>query len=358
MHYDIVQGQRNRAMLTTKIDKYRQILPQEISAKVLEKMKWVAEKRVGRQIRNAVVTVPAYFDDQSKKATMEACKIAGLECRKIITEPTAAAIAYGINRTEQERKMCVVFDFGGGTLDITTLAIINRQIEVRSCNGDQNLGGIDVDNALVKHCISLIEQEHSINIKSNLKAYLRLRKECQIAKHTLQDVNATSATIQIDNLTDDIDEFEVELSREEYNQLVQPVFEKCLIPLQQSLADAETSAEEVDEIILVGGSTRNLRLQEMLSQFFGGKPLNKSINPDEAVAIGATIMAGILSGSQAVSQIQVRDVVPIGIGLKVRDIQRREAGMESAYMMSTMIPKNTRYPFSFTKSFFTQPGQV
>ena len=184
--YDIEEGKNGRAVIKLQTNNFeRRLLPQEVSAKVLDKMRSCAQRRTGRRVVNAVVTVPAYFNDQAKKATMEACAIAGINCHKIITEPTAAAIAYGMNKPSSTEKFCVVYDFGGGTLDVTVLRMKNREFHVKACKGNQNLGGVDIDNALMQHCIQKIKDEYDADISDNVKAMTRLRTKCQLTKHQL-----------------------------------------------------------------------------------------------------------------------------------------------------------------------------
>ena len=253
--------------------------PEEISGMILRKMKETAETFLGTAVTHAVVTVPAYFNDAQRQATKDAGKIAGLTIERVINEPTAAAIAYGLDKRDREENI-LVFDLGGGTFDVTLLSIDNGVFEVLATAGDTHLGGQDFDQRLMSYFISQFKRQSGIDITDDKRAVQRLRKQCENAKRTLSNQN--SATVECDALSDGRD-FSATISRAKFEELNNDLFRKTMIPVTQVLKDAEMSKSKVDQIILVGGSTRIPKVQEMLSEFFGGKELNKSINPDEAV---------------------------------------------------------------------------
>ena len=294
----------------------KELYPEQISGKVLEKLKEFASKKVGREVKNAVITVPAYFNDNQKQATKDAAYLGGLEVKKLISEPTAAAMAYGVDKAGDARKMCLVFDFGGGTLDITILTIFQRQIEVKTTTGDTNLGGEDIDNSFMQYLLDEFKNETNIDLTSDEKAKARLRKAAKEAKHELTAAEETD--ICIDGLSNDTD-FEITVTRETFNEICMPIFTKAVECAEKGVRDAHLTKEEIDEIIMVGGSTRIVKVQEMVSEHFNGKQLNKQLNPDEAVAIGATIQAGILSGADSVADIDFTDALPLSIGLRINN---------------------------------------
>ena len=253
--------------------------PEEISASVLRKMKEIAETYLGTEVKHAVVTVPAYFNDAQRQATKDAGKIAGLQIERVINEPTAAAIAYGLDKQDREENI-LVFDLGGGTFDVTLLSIDHGVFEVRATSGDTHLGGEDFDQRLMEYCMSVFKRQSGIDVSSDKRAVQRLRKQCELAKRTLSTQN--SATIDCEALSNGQD-FSTTISRAKFEELNIDLFKKTMVPVTQVLKDAGMSKSDVDQIILVGGSTRIPRVQQMLSDFFNGKELNKSINPDEAV---------------------------------------------------------------------------
>lgn len=258
---------------------------------ILGEMKSIAQDFIGEgvQVSEAVITVPAYFNDSQRQATKDAGAIAGLKVQRIINEPTAAAIAYGLDNQQkgQGEKNVLIFDLGGGTFDVTLLSVEEGILEVKATNGDTHLGGNDFDNALITHSIAEFAKQTGVAIQqANARSMTRLRTACEKAKRELSF--AQSINISCDNLAPDED-LELSVTRAKFESLCQPLFEKCLPPIEQVLRDAGLKKEQVDDIVLVGGSTRIPYIQNSLSEFFGGKPLNKSINPDEAVATGATI---------------------------------------------------------------------
>ncbi|KAJ4359357.1 Heat shock protein ssb1 [Ascochyta clinopodiicola] len=294
----------------------KQFSPQEISAMVLVKMKEVAETKLGMKVEKAVITVPAYFNDNQRQATKDAGAIAGLNVLRIINEPTAAAIAYGLGsgKSEKERNV-LIYDLGGGTFDVSLLHIQGGVFTVKATAGDTHLGGQDFDTNLLDHFKKEFTRKTKKDISGDARALRRLRTACERAKRTLS--NATQTTVEIDSLFDGED-FNANITRARFEDLNQKAFAGTLDPVAQVLKDAVIDKSKVDEIVLVGGSTRIPKIQKLLSDFFGGKKLEKSINPDEAVAYGAAVQAGILSGkatSAETADLLLLDVVPLSLGV-------------------------------------------
>ena len=282
MPFNIVGNSKNKPVI--QIDNVdnkgmKQFSPEEISGMILRKMKDIAESFLGESVTHAVVTVPAYFNDAQRQATKDAGKIAGLTIERVINEPTAAAIAYGLDKRDKEENI-LVFDLGGGTFDVTLLSIDNGVFEVLATAGDTHLGGQDFDQRLMNYFISQFKRQSGIDISKDKRAVQRLRKQCENAKRTLSNQN--SATVECDALAEGKD-FSSNISRAKFEELNVDLFKKTMIPVTQVLKDASMSKGTVDQVILVGGSTRIPKIQSMLSEFFGGKELNRSINPDEAV---------------------------------------------------------------------------
>ncbi|ENI07451.1 hypothetical protein COCC4DRAFT_163367 [Bipolaris maydis ATCC 48331] len=294
----------------------KQFSPQEISAMVLVKMKEVAETKLGKKVEKAVITVPAYFNDNQRQATKDAGAIAGLNVLRIINEPTAAAIAYGLGagKSDKERNV-LIYDLGGGTFDVSLLHIQGGVFTVKATAGDTHLGGQDFDTNLLDHFKKEFTKKTKKDISGDARALRRLRTACERAKRTLS--NATQTTVEIDSLFDGED-FNANITRARFEDLNQKAFAGTLDPVAQVLKDANISKDKVDEIVLVGGSTRIPKIQKLLSDFFNGKKLEKSINPDEAVAYGAAVQAGILSGkatSADTADLLLLDVVPLSLGV-------------------------------------------
>ncbi|PIK47612.1 heat shock protein 70 [Apostichopus japonicus] len=270
--------------------------PEEISSMVLTKMKETAESYLGQKVTDAVVTVPAYFNDSQRQATKDAGVIAGLNVLRIINEPTAAALAYGLDKRLKGEQHVLIFDLGGGTFDVSILCIDDGMFEVKSTAGDTHLGGEDFDNILVDHFSAEFKRKHKKDITGNARALRRLRTASERAKRTLS--SSAQANVEIDSLFQGVD-FYTSITRARFEDLCSDQFRKCLEPVEKAIIDAKISKSAIDTIVLVGGSTRIPKIQKMLTDFFNGKDLNKSINPDEAVAYGAAVQAAILSGDQS-----------------------------------------------------------
>lgn len=349
MPYKIVSGPNNIPQIkVTYKDEPKDFTPQEISSFILEKMKTIAEAYLGKEVKNAVITVPAYFNDAQRQATKDAGLICGLNVLRIINEPTAAAIAYGLDNKSDKERNVIIYDVGGGTLDVTLLTIDDGIFEVKATSGDTHLGGEDFDANLVRYFADEFKRKNKLDLLESKKSIAKLKKECERVKRSLS--SATQAHLEIDSLYDGID-FNTTLTRAKFEQLNIQLFQKCLKSVEQVLIDSKISKGEIDEIVLVGGTTRIPKMQEQLSSFFGGKTLCNSINPDEAVAYGATVQACLLSGNKSdkLKDLLLLDVAPLSLGLET-----------AGGVMTPLINRNSSIPIQKKQTFSTyaenQPG--
>ncbi|WAR58336.1 hypothetical protein PtB15_5B570 [Puccinia triticina] len=343
--FTVIEKDGNPFIQVDYLGETKTFSPQEISAMVLAKLKETAETKLGKEVKKAVITVPAYFNDSQRLSTKDAGAIAGLDVLRIINEPTAAAIAYGLgeasDKKEKKERTVLIFDLGGGTFDVSLLSIAGGVFTVKATAGDTHLGGEDFDNALLEHFKNEFKRKTKLDIDGDARALRRLRSACERAKRTLSSV--TQTTVEVDSLFQGTD-FSSAISRARFEEINATTFRSTLDPVDKVLKDAKIDKSKVEDIVLVGGSTRIPKIQSLVSDFFGGRQLNKSINPDEAVAYGAAVQAAVLTGqtSEKTADLLLLDVAPLSLGVAMQ-----------GDVFGVVVPRNTPIPTNKSRTFTT-----
>ena len=339
--FTVKGNEKDKPIIEVTVNKEKKILyPEQVSSIILSTLKKDAEEFLGREVNEAVITVPAYFNNNQRQSTIDAAKIAGFNEIRTINEPTAAAIAYGLENICEHEKKILVFDFGGGTLDITILKIKNKQFEVITSSGDSHLGGEDIDNELVNFCVKQFKVKEGIEISSkNQKALKRLKKECIEAKHILSI--AKEATIYINSLSEETD-LDLKINRMEFNEICEEIFEKCIKHVENSINESKLEKSDIEKIVLVGGSSKIPKIQEILGNIFGKEKLCKTINPDEAIAQGAAIYGNQFNSNKInnFEELMIKDIVPHSLGVKIK-----------GNLLDKIIYKNTKIPCKIEKQY-------
>lgn len=340
LSYTVVDEKNRPKVEVTIKGEVKHFSPEEISAMILTKMKTIAENYLGKKVTDCVITTPAYFNDAQRQSTKDAGLIAGMNVLRVINEPTAASIAYGLDKKDKARNV-LIFDCGGGTHDVSILNIDDGVFEVKATGGDTHLGGSDLDQRIVDHLMVEFQQKHKVSLVGNKRAIRRLATAAEKAKRTLS--SSTTSTIEVDAIHEGID-FSTNLSRAKFESLCMDIFQRTMAPVEQVLTDAKLSKSDIDEIVLVGGSTRIPKIRELLTKYFNGKELCQHVNPDEAVAYGAAIQAAILSGTKdaKINDILLLDVNPLSLGVETQGT-----------VMTVLIPRGTTIPTKKSQVFST-----